>query len=36
MILPKLKEEKEMTEEEKTNQKFVEGMLKRMNQNQYI
>ncbi len=35
MILPKLKEEKELTQEEITNKKFVDSMLKRMTQEQY-
>lgn len=35
MELNKLKEEKVLTEEEKKNQRFVEGMLKRMNDKQY-
>jgi GTP cyclohydrolase FolE2 len=36
MILPKKIDEAEMTEEEKTNKRFVEGMLKNMQKKQYI
>lgn len=36
MVEIKIKEEKKLTEKEKQNKKFVDGMLKRMSEKKYI